>query len=100
MLLGDLVFYDVDNRCVLPLVTNIQILLASEDVIHSFSVPSIGLKVDSNPAYLSSFVLNFSFPGLYYGSCRELCGEGHRSMSIVLEATSFVLFKEWLLQRI
>jgi cytochrome c oxidase subunit 2 len=76
---------DVDNRLVLPTNSNILFLVTSSDVLHSWTVPSLGLKVDSIPGrlnYLSTLVVN---SGVYYGQCREICGSNHRFMPIVVE---------------
>lgn len=76
---------DVDNRLVLPINSNILFLVTSADVLHSWTVPSLGLKVDSIPGrlnYLSTFVMN---SGVYYGQCSEICGSNHRFMPIVVE---------------
>lgn len=76
---------DVDNRLVLPTNSNILFLVTSADVLHSWTVPSLGLKVDSIPGrlnYLSTLVLN---SGVYYGQCSEICGSNHRFIPIVVE---------------
>lgn len=84
---------DVDNRLVLPTLTNILFLVTSADVIHSWTVPSLGIKTDAIPGrlnYLSTIAL---FSGVYYGQCREICGSNHSYMPIVLE---FIPTKEYL----
>lgn len=76
---------DVDNRLVLPTLANILFLVTSADVLHSWTVPSLGIKVDSIPGrlnYLTAIVPN---SGVYFGQCREICGSNHRFMPIVLE---------------
>lgn len=76
---------DVDNRLVLPTNSNVLFLVTSADVLHSWTVPSLGLKVDSIPGrlnYLSTLVLN---SGVYYGQCSEICGSNHSFMPIVVE---------------
>jgi len=76
---------DVDNRLVLPTLSSILFLVTSADVLHSWTVPALGIKVDACPGrlnYLSSFS---SYSGVYYGQCSEICGSNHRLMPIVLE---------------
>ena len=93
---GEFLLIDVDNRCVLPIEVDIILVVTSMDVIHSFSLPSIGIKVDCNPGYLNIIKVIFPIPGLHYGFCREICGSGHRQISICVEVTSISLFKEWI----
>jgi len=76
---------DVDNRLVLPSNLNILFLVTSADVLHSWTVPTLGIKADACPGrlnYLSTFSTN---SGVFYGQCREICGSNHRFMPIVLE---------------
>lgn len=76
---------DVDNRLVLPTIANILFLVTSADVLHSWTVPALGIKVDSIPGrlnYLTSIVPN---SGVFFGQCSEICGSNHRFMPIVLE---------------
>jgi cytochrome c oxidase subunit 2 len=95
LLLGEWRLLDVDNRVILPINVWTQLLVSRTDVIHSFSVPSLSLKVDCNPGYLNRTHIFLVSPGVYYGMCRELCGAGHRNISICLEGTSMFLFKCW-----
>lgn len=76
---------DVDNRLVLPTSINLLFLITSADVLHSWTVPSLGIKADAIPGRLNSLLRIRSFSGLYYGQCREICGSNHRYMPIVLE---------------
>jgi cytochrome c oxidase subunit 2 len=76
---------DVDNRLVLPSNLNILFLVTSSDVLHSWTVPALGVKADAIPGrlnYLSTYSTN---SGVYYGQCREICGSNHSFMPIVLE---------------
>ncbi len=84
---------DVDNRLVLPTLTNIIFLVTSADVLHSWTVPSLGIKTDAIPGRLNYLSTITSFSGVYYGQCREICGSNHRYMPIVLE---FIPTKEYL----
>jgi cytochrome c oxidase subunit 2 len=86
---------EVDNRLVLPVNTNIRILATAADVIHSWAVPSFGIKVDAVPGRTNEVWLNIEKPGIYYGQCSELCGVGHGFMPISVEAVSKEDFAKW-----
>lgn len=87
---------DVDNRCILPFNYPIRILTTSIDVIHSWTVPSLGIKIDSTPGRLNQSLLFINRPGLFFGQCSEICGINHRFIPIVIESTNFLNFKNWL----
>lgn len=87
---------DVDNRCILPFNYPIRILTTSMDVIHAWTVPSLGIKIDSTPGRLNQSILIIHRPGLYFGQCSEICGINHRFIPIVIESTNFFNFKNWL----
>lgn len=76
---------DVDNRLVLPTRANILFLITSADVLHSWTVPSLGIKADAIPGRLNYLSTITPYSGVYYGQCREICGTNHRFMPIVLE---------------
>ena len=76
---------DVDNRLVLPTLASILFLITSADVLHSWTVPSLGIKADACPGRLNYLSSISSYSGVYYGQCREICGSNHRLMPIVLE---------------
>nr|QBG38694.1 cytochrome c oxidase subunit II [Acropyga silvestrii] len=86
---------DVDNRCIVPFKYPIRILTTSMDVIHSWTVPSLGMKMDSTPGRLNQSMLLMNRPGLFYGQCSEICGMNHSFMPIVIESTNFSNFKNW-----
>lgn len=86
---------DCDNRVVLPINTIIRLSTSSADVIHSWAIPSLGIKIDATPGRIVS-TLHFPLtPTLIYGICAELCGTNHSFIPIVLEQTSILLFKNW-----
>nr|QHQ98472.1 cytochrome oxidase subunit 2 [Quadristernoseta cf. longigynium XFX-2019] len=88
---------DVDNRIILPFKMNTRLLITSMDVIHSWTIPSLGIKVDAVPGRLNQL---FSFPnrpGLYYGQCSEICGANHSFMPISMEITSSKNFINWVM---
>jgi len=80
--LGDLRVLSVDQYLVLPINTSIRLLISSNDVIHSFALPSLALKADAIPGRLNSTGLIINRPSTYYGQCSELCGvmHGHEAM--------------------
>nr|YP_010987387.1 cytochrome c oxidase subunit II [Anagyrus galinae]WON65600.1 cytochrome c oxidase subunit II [Anagyrus galinae] len=87
---------DVDNRMIIPLNLNLRILISSLDVIHSFTVPSAGVKVDAIPGRLNQINMNVNRPGIFFGQCSEICGVNHSFMPIVLEAVSMKNFLNWI----
>lgn len=86
---------DVDNRTVLPMNTQVRVLVSAADVIHSWTVPALGVKVDAIPGRLNQTSFNINRPGLFYGQCSEICGANHRFIPIVVERTSTKSFLDW-----
>lgn len=82
---GGLRLLETSNWLVLPINTAVRIYLSAFDVIHSFSVPSLGVKADCTPGRLTSVTLLSNLPGIFYGQCSELCGSLHGFMPIKLE---------------
>lgn len=93
---GELRLLDVDNRVLLPILTPIRLLVTGQDVIHSFFVPSLGVKIDAIPGRINHSPIFLLRPGTYYGNCTELCGAGHERMSIVIEGVSTKDYINWL----
>nr|YP_009503138.1 cytochrome c oxidase subunit II [Gelasimus borealis]AXA13740.1 cytochrome c oxidase subunit II [Gelasimus borealis]AZZ73245.1 cytochrome c oxidase subunit 2 [Gelasimus borealis] len=87
---------DVDNRTVLPMNTQIRVLISAADVIHSWTVPSLGVKADAIPGRLNQTSFLVSRPGLFYGQCSEICGANHSFMPIVIESVSINSFLNWI----
>ena len=87
---------DTDNHVVIPL-GKILGIVTSEDVLHRWRMPSIGIKIDANPGRLNSFSFNRFLSGIYYGHCSEICGANHSFIPIVLERVNFLRFKQWLI---
>lgn len=77
---------ETDTRIIVPFGTEIQCLTTSIDVIHSFSIPELGIKADAIPGRLNSVNFQISKPGVYYGQCAEICGTGHAFIPICVEA--------------
>ena len=92
---GELWLLEVDNWVVLPTDITIRILVSSEDVLHSWGVPSVGLKTDAIPGRLNQATLMSTRPGLYYWQCSEICGSNHSFMPIVLELVPLKYFEKW-----
>nr|ADD37183.1 cytochrome c oxidase subunit II [Eumetopias jubatus]BAF62924.1 cytochrome oxidase subunit II [Eumetopias jubatus]BAF62937.1 cytochrome oxidase subunit II [Eumetopias jubatus]BAF62950.1 cytochrome oxidase subunit II [Eumetopias jubatus]BAF62963.1 cytochrome oxidase subunit II [Eumetopias jubatus] len=92
---GELRLLEVDNRVVLPMEMTIRMLISSEDVLHSWAVPSLGLKTDAIPGRLNQTTLMAMRPGLYYGQCSEICGSNHSFMPIVIESVPLSCFEKW-----
>nr|WCD24115.1 cytochrome c oxidase subunit II [Gryllotalpa orientalis] len=88
---------DVDNRTTLPMNIQTRILVTASDVIHSWTVPSMGLKVDATPGRLNQLNLLMSRPGVFFGQCSEICGANHSFMPIVLESVSVKSFIKWIM---
>ena len=97
LVLGQLRLLEVDKRLALPIETNLRILITSSDVLHSFAVPSLGIKCDACPGRLNQIAIWIKRSGVYYGQCSEICGIQHGFMPIVIDALNFFDYTEWLL---
>jgi cytochrome c oxidase subunit II len=89
---------DVDNPVVLPVGTDIRLQITSEDVMHSWGVPSLGFTRDAIPGRLNELTIRLDREGRYFGQCRELCGTGHAIMPVVVHAVSRERFDQWVEQ--
>nr|AYW52131.1 cytochrome c oxidase subunit 2 [Discolomatidae sp. 1 ACP-2013] len=87
---------EVDNRLIIPFKSQIRMLITSEDVIHSWTIPSLGIKIDGTPGRLNQTNFFMNRPGLFYGQCSEICGANHSFMPIVIESISSNFFIKWL----
>nr|YP_009019994.1 cytochrome c oxidase subunit II [Adelphocoris fasciaticollis]AHK09959.1 cytochrome c oxidase subunit II [Adelphocoris fasciaticollis] len=87
---------EVDNRVILPMKSTIRMLVTSSDVIHSWTIPSMGIKIDGTPGRLNQGNMNMNRPGLMFGQCSEICGANHSFMPIVIESVSMNQFLNWL----
>jgi len=92
---GDFRLLEVDHRVVLPVGTDIRVLVTSADVIHSWTVPSLGVKADAIPGRLNQLSFCIKYPGIFYGQCSEICGANHSFMPIVVEAVPLDNFISW-----
>nr|QRV62551.1 cytochrome c oxidase subunit 2 [Hydroporus submuticus] len=87
---------DVDNRVVLPFNSQIRILVSAMDVLHSWTIPSLGVKIDATPGRLNQTNFFMNRPGLFYGQCSEICGANHSFMPIVIESIPTNIFINWI----
>ena len=92
---GALRLLEVDRRVVLPEKTHIRVLVTAADVLHSWAIPSFGLKVDACPGRLNQINLFVKRKGVYFGQCSEICGVNHGFMPIVVKVVSKYDFKLW-----
>ena len=92
---GDLRLLTVDNPLVIPANKNVQILITAGDVLHSWAVPSMGLKTDAVPGRLNETWVNVKEPGIYRGQCSEICGSGHGFMPVVVKVLPEREFMAW-----
>jgi len=88
---------DTDQRVVIPRHASVRVRVTSSDVIHSWRVPRLGVKVDRVPGRLNETIVHLRREGVFYGQCSELCGSGHGFMPIVVEAVSPRSFRMWIL---
>ena len=84
--LGQFRLLDVDNKVVLPVDTHIRIIVTGADVLHSFAVPSLAIKLDCVPGRLNQVSILIERTGTFYGQCSEICGVWHGFMPISIEA--------------
>lgn len=94
---GQLRLLETDQRVLLPTLTPIRLLFTSNDVMHSWAVPSLGIKMDCIPGRINHSSLYILRKGVYYGQCSELCGLAHFNMPIVIEAVTSSEYVRWLL---
>lgn len=87
---------DVDNRIAIPFNSQVRILVTSRDVIHSWTIPSINIKIDATPGRLNQISIFTNRTGIFFGQCSEICGANHRFIPIVLERISPNIFINWI----
>lgn len=93
---GQLRLLEVDNRVVVPVNTHVRMIITSADVLHSWAVPSLGIKCDAVPGRLNQTPLFIKREGIFYGQCSELCGANHAFMPIVVESVSLENYIKWI----
>nr|AIA61035.1 cytochrome c oxidase subunit II [Pampus argenteus] len=92
---GQFRLLETDHRVVIPVESPVRTLVSAEDVLHSWAVPSLGVKMDAVPGRLNQLTLIASRPGVFYGQCSEICGANHSFMPIVVEAVPLTHFEDW-----
>ncbi len=86
---------EVDNRVVVPVNATVRVLVTAGDVIHSWAIPSFGVKKDGVPGRINETWFKAEREGVYYGQCSEICGTNHGYMPIAVEAVSKEAFDAW-----
>ncbi|YP_010718655.1 cytochrome c oxidase subunit II (mitochondrion) [Liolophura japonica] len=94
---GDYRLLEVDHRSVVPMNSKVRVLVTAADVLHSWTVPSMGMKADAVPGRLNQLSFISKIPGVFYGQCSEICGANHSFMPIVLEVVDTNSFINWIL---
>nr|AWB35943.1 cytochrome c oxidase subunit II [Anabarilius liui yalongensis] len=92
---GQFRLLETDHRMVVPMESPVRVLVSAEDVLHSWAVPSLGVKMDAVPGRLNQTAFIASRPGVFYGQCSEICGANHSFMPIVVEAVPLEHFESW-----
>nr|AAO85832.1 cytochrome c oxidase subunit II [Aphis cottieri] len=87
---------EVDNKTILPFKFNIRLLISSDDVIHSWTIPSLAIKIDAIPGRMNQINLYMNRPGMYFGQCSEICGINHSFMPIQIESINLNKFIYWI----
>lgn len=87
---------DTDNRIVIPFNQIIRILVTAADVIHSWTIPSLGIKVDATPGRLNQLNFLTNRSRIFFGQCSEICGANHSFIPITLERISLNYFLKWI----
>nr|YP_008239343.1 cytochrome c oxidase subunit II [Neotrygon kuhlii]AGQ46033.1 cytochrome c oxidase subunit II [Neotrygon kuhlii] len=92
---GQFRLLETDHRMVVPMQSPIRVLVTAEDVLHAWTVPALGVKIDAVPGRLNQTAFIISRPGIFYGQCSEICGANHSFMPIVVEAVPLEHFENW-----
>nr|YP_010235797.1 cytochrome c oxidase subunit II [Bambusicaliscelis fanjingensis]QTD82415.1 cytochrome c oxidase subunit 2 [Bambusicaliscelis fanjingensis] len=87
---------DVSNRMIMPYLTQTRMIISSTDVIHSWSIQPIGIKMDAIPGRLNQSSIMMKKPGMFFGQCSEICGMNHSFMPISLESINLKEFMKWI----
>nr|YP_010703154.1 cytochrome c oxidase subunit II [Phylloscopus canariensis]WCO10576.1 cytochrome c oxidase subunit II [Phylloscopus canariensis]WCO10589.1 cytochrome c oxidase subunit II [Phylloscopus canariensis]WCO10602.1 cytochrome c oxidase subunit II [Phylloscopus canariensis]WCO10615.1 cytochrome c oxidase subunit II [Phylloscopus canariensis]WCO10628.1 cytochrome c oxidase subunit II [Phylloscopus canariensis] len=93
--LGHFRLLEVDHRVIVPTHSTVRVIVTADDVLHSWAVPSLGVKTDAIPGRLNQTSFLASRPGVYYGQCSEICGANHSFMPIVVESVPLANFENW-----
>nr|AVK39546.1 cytochrome c oxidase subunit 2 [Paralemanea sp.] len=98
--MGQLRLLEVDNHVVVPINTHIRVIVSAADVLHSWAIPSLGIKCDAIPGRLNQTSMFVKREGLYYGQCSEICGINHAFMPIVIEAVTLPNYVAWIYSKL
>jgi len=98
--LGQLRLLEVDNPMVIPVNTHVRLIITAADVLHSWAVPSLGIKCDAVPGRLNQSSIFVKREGIFYGQCSEICGVNHGFMPIVVEAVSLPNYISWVANKL
>nr|ANW84177.1 cytochrome c oxidase subunit II [Machlolophus spilonotus] len=93
--LGHFRLLEVDHRVIVPTGSTVRVIVTADDVLHSWAIPSLGVKTDAIPGRLNQTSFLATRPGVYYGQCSEICGANHSFMPIVVESAPLANFEHW-----
>lgn len=92
---GQFRLLETDHRMVVPTESPVRILITADDVLHSWALPPLGIKIDAVPGRLNQTAFTLPRPGVFYGQCSEICGANHSFIPIVVEAVPLKHFEDW-----
>nr|ALO70648.1 cytochrome c oxidase subunit 2 [Lathrobium brunnipes] len=87
---------DVDNRIAIPYKSQVRLMVTAADVLHSWTIPSLSVKIDATPGRLNQTTFYLNRAGIFFGQCSEICGANHSFMPIVLESIAPKFFIKWI----
>nr|WRY72463.1 cytochrome c oxidase subunit II [Zorka maculata] len=87
---------ETDNKIIIPFNTQTRMMITSYDVIHSWTIPNLGIKVDATPGRINQGSMLLMRPGVFFGQCSEICGANHSFMPITLESVNMKSFISWI----
>nr|QDC34206.1 cytochrome c oxidase subunit II [Laodelphax striatellus]QDC34323.1 cytochrome c oxidase subunit II [Laodelphax striatellus] len=93
---NDFRLLEVDNKMKAPFLTQIRMIFSSSDVLHSWTIPCLGIKMDAVPGRINQSSLMIKKPGIFMGQCSEICGANHSFMPIMLESIKLNKFIKWI----
>nr|AAD56495.1 cytochrome oxidase II [Neomorphus geoffroyi] len=95
LLPGHFRLLEVDHRVIVPMESHVRIIVTAGDVLHSWAIPTLGVKTDAIPGRLNQTSFITTRPGVFYGQCSEICGANYSYMPIVVESTPLTYFENW-----
>jgi cytochrome c oxidase subunit 2 len=99
LVMGNLRLLEVDKRIVLPSETHVRLIITAADVLHSWTIPSFGVKIDACPGRLNQVSIFIDRSGIFYGQCSEICGVNHGFIPIVVEVVALEQYIIWVLRK-